>query len=277
MARYAIGDIQGCYAPLRELLHKLRFAVDRDQLFLLGDLVNRGPQSLEVLRFLRALGGNARTVLGNHDLHLLAAHHDPQRGSRPGDTLQPVLDAPDREQLMDWLIEQPLLIDDGLGNVLLHAGLVPDWSVQQAATLAAEASAALRANPREFLAQMYGNKPDCWRDAHTPGERYRFTVNVLTRLRYCRADGTIDLKMKQAPRKQQDAWLPWFEHAGRRNADRRLIFGHWSTLGYLQRRNLLALDSGCVWGGALTAVDMDAAEATPVQVQCEACQQPDAE
>ncbi|MEO6185184.1 MAG: symmetrical bis(5'-nucleosyl)-tetraphosphatase [Steroidobacteraceae bacterium] len=277
MPRYAIGDIQGCYEPLRELLRRLRFTADRDELFLLGDLVNRGPQSLEVLRFLRALGGNVRTVLGNHDLHLLAAHHDPQRSFRPGDTLQAVLDAPDREQLMDWLIEQPLLIDDGLGNVLLHAGLVPDWSVQQAATLAGEAVAALRAQPREFLAQMYGNQPDCWRDAHTAAERHRFTVNVLTRLRYCRADGTIDLKMKQAPRKQQDAWLPWFEHPARRSADRRVIFGHWSTLGYLQRRNLLALDTGCVWGGALTAVDMDAAEPASVQVPCEACQQPDAD
>jgi len=275
MARYAIGDIQGCYEPLRELLRRLRFSADRDQLFLLGDLVNRGPQSLEVLRFLRALGGNARTVLGNHDLHLLAAHHDPSRKARSGDTLQPVLEAPDCAQLMAWLINQPLLIDDAEhGNVLVHAGLVPEWTVQQAATHATDAMTALRADPAGFVAQMYGNKPDCWRDAHTTTERHRFTVNVLTRLRYCRADGTIDLKMKQAPRKEQDSWLPWFEHAERRSADRRVIFGHWSTLGYLQRRNLLALDTGCVWGGALTAVNLDDPDAEPVQVPCEACQQP---
>jgi bis(5'-nucleosyl)-tetraphosphatase (symmetrical) len=276
MPRYVIGDIQGCYEPLRELLRRLHFSADRDQLFLLGDLVNRGPQSLQVLRFVRALGGNARTVLGNHDLHLLAAHHDPSRKTRSGDTLQAVLEAPDCAQLMQWLINQPLLIDDVQhGDVLVHAGLVPDWTVQQAAALADDALAALRADPAGFVAQMYGNKPDRFRDAHTATERHRFTVNVLTRLRYCRADGSIDLKMKQAPRKDQGTWLPWFEHAGRRSADRRVIFGHWSTLGFLQRSNLLALDTGCVWGGALTAVDLDDPGAPPVQVQCEACQQPD--
>jgi bis(5'-nucleosyl)-tetraphosphatase (symmetrical) len=278
LPRYAIGDIQGCYEPLRDLLHRLRFSADRDQLFLLGDLVNRGPQSLEVLRFLRALGDNVRTVLGNHDLHLLAAHHDPARKLRSGDTLDAVLAAPDCGPLMAWLISHPLLIDDAEhGNLLVHAGLVPEWTVQEAATQAQAASAALRADPPGFLAQMYGNKPDRWRDAHTAAERHRFTINVLTRLRYCRADGTIDLKMKQAPRKAQDSWLPWFAHPGHHRGDRRVIFGHWSTLGYLQQPGLLALDTGCVWGGALTAVDMDNPDAAPVQVQCQACQQPDVE
>ena len=276
MPRYAIGDIQGCYEPLRELLRKLRFSADRDQLYLLGDLVNRGPQSLEVLRFVRALGGAAQSVLGNLDLHLLAARHDPQRKLRSGDTLQEVLAAPDCEQLLDWLIQLPLLIDDAdHGNVFVHAGLVPEWTIVTAASNATAAATALRANPREFLAQMYGNKPDRWCDARSAADRHRFTINVLTRMRYCQADGSIDLKLKGAPGIAAGGWLPWFEHPSRRAANQRVIFGHWSTLGLLQRTNLLALDTGCVWGGALTAVDLDDADARPVQVHCKACQQPD--
>jgi bis(5'-nucleosyl)-tetraphosphatase (symmetrical) len=276
LPRYAIGDIQGCYEPLRELLRKLDFSADRDQLYLVGDLVNRGPQSLQVLRFVRALGAAARTVLGNHDLHLLAAHHDPQRKSRSGDTLQEVLAAPDCEQLLDWLIAQPLLLaDTDQADVLVHAGLLPEWTIATAVGNANAAAAALRANPREFLTHMYGNKPDRWSEAHSAADRHRFTINVLTRMRYCRADGSIDLKLKGAPKDATGGWLPWFEHASRRDAGRRVIFGHWSTLGLLQRRNLLALDTGCVWGGALTAVNLDDPGARPVQVQCKACQQPD--
>jgi bis(5'-nucleosyl)-tetraphosphatase (symmetrical) len=275
LARYAIGDIQGCYEPLRELLRKLDFSADRDQLYLVGDLVNRGPDSLQVLRFVRALGAAARTVLGNHDLHLLAAYHDPKRELRSGDTLDEVLAAPDCEQLLDWLIEQPLLISDTQhSDVVVHAGLVPEWTIAVAVSNANATAAALRANPREFLAQMYGNKPSRWSDAHTATERHRFTINVLTRLRYCRADGSIDLKLKGAPQDIGDGWLPWFEHASRRDAGQRVIFGHWSTLGLVQRRDLLALDTGCVWGGALTAMDLDNPDARPVQVQCKACQQP---
>lgn len=276
MSRYAIGDIQGCYGPLRELLRKLDFSADRDQLLLVGDLVNRGPDSLAVLRFVRSLGDNARTVLGNHDLHLLALHHDPVRKSRTGDTLDEVLDAPDREVLLDWLIQQPLLIDDPAnGDLLVHAGVVPQWTRNEAIACALEASRALRADPRGFLATMYGNKPDRWQDAVTTEERHRFAINVLTRMRYCRADGTIDLKMKGAPGKT-GAWRPWFEHQ-RLLRDRRIICGHWSTLGLVQRADLLALDTGCVWGGALTAVDLDDPEARPVQTRCKACQQPDAQ
>lgn len=276
MPRYAIGDIQGCYEPLRELLRQLRFSADRDQLWLVGDLVNRGPDSLAVLRFVRALGGNARTVLGNHDLHLLALHHGAGREARAGDTFEEVLAASDRETLLDWLIEQPLLIDDAAGgDLMIHAGIVPTWTYDQAIRCAAETSAALREDPRRFLSTMYGNKPDRWQDARTATERHRFTINVLTRMRYCRADGTIDLKMKGAPGNDSH-WRPWFEHA-RRLADRRLIFGHWSTLGLVQRPDLLSLDTGCVWGGALTAVNLDDPEARPAQVRCQACQQPGSE
>jgi bis(5'-nucleosyl)-tetraphosphatase (symmetrical) len=278
LPRYAIGDVQGCFEPLRQLLHALRFSADRDELIFVGDLVNRGPDSLAVLRHVRALGDNARTVLGNHDLHLLAHHFDPSRPLRPADTLQPVLDAPDREQLMDWLLTRPLLIfDGGHQDLFVHAGLVPQWTVSQAQALAAQTERALRAAPREFLARMYGNQPDRWREGLKPADSERFTINVLTRLRYCSADGTVNLKLKAAPDRTPPPWLPWFAHAGRASAAVHVIFGHWSTLGLLRKKNLLGLDTGCVWGGALTAVNLDDPEAPPVQVACEACQQPGAD
>ena len=278
MTRFAIGDIQGCFDPLRELLGRLRFRADCDLLFLLGDLVNRGPQSLEVLRFVRSLGANARTVLGNHDLHLLAHHFDPQRPLRAGDTLQSVLAATDREALLGWPLEQPLaILDDAHGDLFVHAGLVPQWSATDAARYGSEATAALRSDPQGFLSTMYGNKPDRWSADLPDVDRWRFTVNVLTRLRYCRDDGRIDLKLKDAPDRVAPPWLPWFEHAARRSRDVRVVFGHWSTLGFLQRRHLLALDTGCVWGGQLTGVNLDDAEAPPIQLSCAACQQPGSE
>lgn len=278
MPRYAIGDVQGCFEPLRKLLRAIRFSADRDELIFAGDLVNRGPDSLAVLRHVRALGDNARTVLGNHDLHLLAHHFDPSRPLRPGDTLQPVLEAPDREQLMDWLLTRPLLIFDGShDDLFVHAGLVPQWTVAQAQALASQTELALRASPREFLARMYGNQPDRWRKGLKAADRERFTINVLTRLRYCSADGTVNLKLKEAPERTPSPWLPWFAHSDRASAAVRVVFGHWSTLGLLRRKNLLSLDTGCVWGGALTAVNLDDPEAPPAQVVCKACQQPGAD
>ena len=278
MSRYAIGDVQGCFEPLQQLLRRLRFSADRDELIFTGDLVNRGPESLAVLRHVRAMGDNARTVLGNHDLHLLAHHFDPARPLREGDTLQPVLAAPDREQLMEWLLTRPLLaFDAAQGDLFVHAGLVPQWTVADAQTLAAQTERALRAGPREFLARMYGNQPDRWREGLAPEDRERFTVNVLTRLRYCSADGTVNLRLKDSPGRVTPPWLPWFAHAGRASAAVRVVFGHWSTLGLRREKNLLALDTGCVWGGTLTAVNLDDPEAPPVQVGCTACQQPGAD
>jgi bis(5'-nucleosyl)-tetraphosphatase (symmetrical) len=278
LPRYAIGDVQGCLEPLQELLRKLRFSADRDELLFVGDLVNRGPDSLGVLRLVRAMQGNARCVLGNHDLHLLAHHYDNRRPLRDGDTLQEVLAAPDRDALMDWMIQWPLIIDDTRhGNLLLHAGLIPEWSIPQALQAANEATAALRADARGFLSRMYGNEPTRWRDAQGSTERHRFTINALTRLRFCAADGTVNLKLKGAPHKASPPWKPWFEHASRREPDIRVVFGHWSTLGLLQRRDVLALDSGCVWGGTLTAVDLDDPDAPAMQVKCRACQLPDGE
>lgn len=278
MATWAIGDIQGCHDELLQLLAKLHFNPDRDQLVLVGDLVNRGPQSLEVLRFVRSLGANARTVLGNHDLHLIAHHYDPDRPLRPGDTLQQVLEAPDREALLAWLITRPLALrDEPTGSLVVHAGLIPQWSVDDALREAEATSRALQARPREFLAKMYGNNPDRWSEDLQGADRKRFTVNVLTRLRYCRDDGRIDLKLKLAPDQVQAPWKPWFGHAHRRSTGTRIIFGHWSTLGLVRRPDLLALDTGCVWGGSLTAVDIDDPQAPVVQVPCHACQQPGAD
>lgn len=272
MTRYAIGDIQGCLEPLVQLLRRIRFNADRDQIYFTGDLVNRGPQSLGVLRLVKSLGANAHTVLGNHDLHLLAHHFDPARAMRRGDTLSHILRARDREPLMAWLLEQPLLIHDRAHNDLfVHAGLVPQWSPAVAVRAAREAETALRRDPRKFLATMYGNQPDRWVRGLKPRDRWRFTINVLTRLRVCKADGTIDLKPKGAPETVSPPWRPWFQHAQRKSAKVRVIFGHWSALGLLQRPRLLGLDTGCVWGGKLTAVNLDDPEVPVIQRLCRAC------
>lgn len=276
MARYAIGDVQGCHEALQSLLEKLRFSEDRDQLWLVGDLVNRGPGSLAVLRQVRRLDAAAHVVLGNHDLHLLALHHVPGREQRDKDTLDEVLGAPDREALLDWLIRQPLVIDDAAhGDLFLHGGVVPEWTRAQVLDNARAAEAALRADPPGFLADMYGNQPDRWADAVTPMQKHRFTINVLTRMRYCQADGRIDLTLKGPPGTQKAPWLPWFDHAHRRLTDRRLVFGHWSALGLMQRPRLLALDTGCVWGGELTAANLDDPEAPITSVRCRSCGPPD--
>jgi bis(5'-nucleosyl)-tetraphosphatase (symmetrical) len=273
MARYAIGDLQGCHDEFVALLAKLHFRPDRDQLLLVGDLVNRGPQSLEVLRHVKSLGASAQSVLGNHDLHLLAHYFDPDRRMHRGDTLQQILDAPDCKVLIQWLLEMPLAIHDPVRNeLLIHAGLVPQWSAADAAEQGARVSRALQEDPAKFLAGMYGNEPDTWSEDLKKKDRLRFTINVLTRLRYCTAEGRVNLKLKGAPQETAAPWAPWFTHA-RRSADTRVIFGHWSTLGLLQRKDLLALDTGCVWGGSLTAVDLDDPESTPISLACRAHQQ----
>ena len=273
MARYAIGDLQGCYDELRELLDALQFSSDRDQLVFTGDLVNRGPDSLKVLRFVRAMADNAVTVLGNHDLHLLAHHFDPGRKLRRGDTLDAVLKAPDRNALAGWLLQRPLAVHDAAKNeLLIHAGLVPQWSASEAAAAAAEASLALQRDPEDFLGGMYGNEPSMWRADLKKADRLRFTINVLTRLRFCTAEGEVDLKLKGPPDAAQPPYAPWYRHRARRSAPTRVIFGHWSTLGFYREPLLLCLDTGCVWGGALTALDLDIPDAAPVRIPCRAYQ-----
>lgn len=267
MAVYAVGDIQGCTDELRGLLDRLRFDPASDRLWLTGDLVARGPDSLGSLRFVRALGDAAVTVLGNHDLHLLAAAagHGPGRldaGARG------VLTAPDRDELLGWLRHRPLLHHDpGLGWTMLHAGLPPQWSLEVAAACAAEVQATLASDPDALFAGMYGDEPRCWSPELAAGERRRFTVNCLTRLRFVAQDGTLLLKLKDAPDDAPAGAIPWFRHPQRASAGRRIVFGHWSTLGLLREDDVLCLDGGCVWGGSLCAARLDRDE-PPLRFDC---------
>ncbi|MDX1592622.1 MAG: symmetrical bis(5'-nucleosyl)-tetraphosphatase [Gammaproteobacteria bacterium] len=258
MAHYAIGDVQGCRAELLELLESLRFDPAADTLWFTGDLVNRGPESLATLRLVRELGERAVTVLGNHDLHLLAvaAARSPLKRK---DTLQAVLDAPDRDELLEWLAERPLLHHDaGLGVTLLHAGLPPQWSLDEARARAAEVEQVLRDGDRDaFFGHMYGDTPDRWDPGLTGWERLRFITNCLTRLRFCTAEGRMNLASKGPPGSQPPGFMPWFDVPGRASAGSRVVCGHWSALGLVERDDLLVLDTGCLWGGTLTAVRLD--------------------
>jgi bis(5'-nucleosyl)-tetraphosphatase (symmetrical) len=267
MARWAIGDLQGCHTEFRLILERIRFNADRDQVWLTGDLVNRGPDSLKVLRTVRSLGANLVTVLGNHDLHLLAVALTDNDRLRKSDTLEEILEAPDCDVLLDWLIDRPLAHYDGARNdLLIHAGLVPQWSAVQAAALAREVSDALRHDPEALLGKMYGDEPRRWDASLEGAARLRFVVNVLTRLRACTADGEVDLKQKGAPESLQPPLFPWFAVEQRESRTTRVIFGHWSALGLMQRARLVALDTGCVWGGSLTAINLDDQEVPPVSV-----------
>lgn len=269
MTIHAIGDIQGCYDELRTLVARLGFKPDRDQLWFTGDLVNRGPQSVEVLRYVRALGDNAITVLGNHDLHLLAVAFATKRKVRSGDTIEDVLEARDRDALLEWLITRPLVhFDASRGDLLVHAGLVPQWSVGTAVALADEVSVALEKNPRALFDEMYGDQPDRWSEALSGMDRLRFAINVLTRVRICARDGRVNLKMKGPARDIRPPWRPWFEWDNRETRNVRVVFGHWSALGLVRSHGAVGLDTGCVWGGALTALDLDTEDARPVSTPC---------
>ncbi|MGB0466677.1 MAG: symmetrical bis(5'-nucleosyl)-tetraphosphatase [Pontibacterium sp.] len=257
MATYAIGDIQGCYTQLQQLLDKIGFG-DQDQLWIAGDLVNRGPDSLKTLRFLKRLGKRARIVLGNHDLHLLAVHYGTTHARR-SDTLQEILDAPDREALMDWLRQQPLLVvDKALGYAMVHAGIPPDWSLKKARARAGEVEAVLTGkNARDFFSQMYGNLPNQWQDGLAGWDRLRLITNYLTRMRFCDDQGRLELKTKGTLESQPEGYLPWFHHP-RKSAEIAIIFGHWAALeGYAEADNVFALDTGCVWGNQLTAMRLE--------------------
>jgi bis(5'-nucleosyl)-tetraphosphatase (symmetrical) len=256
VTRYAIGDVQGCDRELRALLARLKFSADRDRLWFVGDLVNRGPGSLAALRLVRALEDNALVVLGNHDLHLLAVAYGAHRRRR-SDTLDAVLAAPDRDALLEWLMMRPLAHLEG-SDLLVHAGVVPQWTAAATLSLAAEVSRALGHDPRALFEQMYGDEPDRWDERLAGTERLRFIINVLTRVRLCTADGRVDISLKGPPPPPPAQLRPWFEHPHRASRDVRVIFGHWSALGVVQRPGILGLDSGCVWGGALTAADLDA-------------------
>jgi bis(5'-nucleosyl)-tetraphosphatase (symmetrical) len=269
MALYAIGDVQGCDAELGALLSALKFSADRDSVWFVGDLVNRGPDSLKVLRRIRAMGDAATVILGNHDLHLLAVAYGGAR-LRDDDTLGAVLAAPDRALLLEWLSSRPLLHEDPNLNVcMVHAGLPPQWDLALARACAHELERALRRDPVKLFDRLYGDQPDCWDDALEGAERLRFIANCLTRLRYLDAEGRLALRAKGSPKKAQTkALIPWFEAPDARWRGSRIVFGHWSTLGFFNNADVTGLDTGCVWGDRLTALRLDVPDAKPVQVAC---------
>jgi len=266
MTRWAIGDVQGCSEELEELLALIGFNSDRDRLWFVGDLVNRGPQSLKALRLVRSLEANAVCVLGNHDLHLLAVALVGAR-LRRHDTLDDVLGAPDRDTLIEWLLQRPLAHQDpGHPELLVHAGVVPQWTVAQTLALAAEVQQALASDAHGLLSRLYGDKPDRWQPALAGVARLRFAINVCTRLRFCTSDGRINFERKGPPDSAPPPWLPWYRVAQRASRGARIVFGHWSALGLHDADGVLGLDTGCVWGGALTAVNLDAPQAAPLSV-----------
>jgi bis(5'-nucleosyl)-tetraphosphatase (symmetrical) len=256
MATYAVGDIQGCFTEFQSLLGLCGFQRQKDILWLVGDLVNRGPRSLEVLRFAKDLGNRCVTVLGNHDLHLMAVAEGLVK-PRPDDTLQSVLTAPDKPELLAWLRSRPLLHREK-EYLLVHAGLLPQWDINTAVHLASEVEARLRSPSfRQFLSRLYGSKPDLWSDELEGEDRLRVIVNAMTRMRFCSADGVMEFKSKGETKDAPSGFMPWFEVPGRLSSGVSVVCGHWSALGVRLSDNLIAIDSGCVWGGKLSAIRLE--------------------
>lgn len=283
MAIYLIGDVQGCDEALQRLLDKISFSPSRDTLYLLGDLVNRGPSSAAVLRRLSNYGSAARCLLGNHDLNLLAIAQGVRKPHRK-DTLSCILEAPDRVAMLDWLRAQRMAITetiDGHTVLMVHAGVLPSWTSGKTMALAAEVEAILGGPElKNFLHEMYDDEPNCWSDALQGAARLRVIVNALTRLRLCDAQGKMEFKFKENASSAPAGYLPWFDIPGRKTARVTIAFGHWSTLGWLGRSDVLALDTGCVWGGCLSAMHL-AGQGTGaplaqelIQVKCEMAQKP---
>lgn len=270
MATYAIGDIQGCYSEFNRLLERIDFNPAQDKLWLVGDLVSRGPQSLEVLRLIKKLGSSVITVLGNHDMHLLALWCG-NRSHYRDNSLDQVLIAPDRDELLNWLRHRPLLhYSTNKNYILLHAGLPPQWSLEMAQKYAQEVETALRSDVFfEFMQVLYGNLPNQWSEQLSGMDRLRFIINCFTRLRFCRVDGTLSLKEKGPPGSQATELLPWFDIPERASSNVRIIFGHWSTLGLIARNNVWSLDTGCLWGGQLSALRVRKRKPTNlIQINC---------
>jgi bis(5'-nucleosyl)-tetraphosphatase (symmetrical) len=268
---YVIGDIQGCCDQLEQLLELIAHAAPTAKILFAGDLVNRGPKSLQTLRLVKAMGARADSVLGNHDLHLLAVAN----GIRPAhksDTLEEILQAPDREELLDWLRQRPLALLEQ-GHLLVHAGVFPAWSIEQTLTLAHEVEQLLRGPDwLSLLREMYGNTPERWSDNLQGSERWRGIINALTRMRYCSLEGVMDFDSKDGMAATPPGLLPWFDIANRNSAGQPIIFGHWSTLGLVLQPDLISLDTGCVWGGKLTAVSLPGRDL--LQVDCPQQQRP---
>ncbi len=256
MATYAIGDLQGCFHSFQALLKQIQFNPERDRLWFVGDLINRGAGSLDVMRWILAHQSSVVTVLGNHDLHTLVVAEGFVSAHR-SDTIQSLLDAPDAPELLGWLRQQPLVHFEH-GYLMVHAGLLPDWSVHQALALGGEVQKALQApNYRDFLKHMYGNDPKRWDDKLTGWDRLRVITNAMTRLRICSADGEMEFKFKGELQNIPDGYQPWFELSERASVNTPIVFGHWSALGLQHKNNVYSLDTGCLWGGYLSAMRLD--------------------
>ncbi|MEH0741933.1 bis(5'-nucleosyl)-tetraphosphatase (symmetrical) ApaH [Vibrio cholerae] len=252
MATYIVGDIQGCFDELQQLLSNIKFKPKKDTLWFAGDLVARGPKSLETLRFVQSLGESAKVVLGNHDLHLLAVALGIHK-KKDKDKTAPIFDAPDKQALLDWLRQQPLLAEHD-EFVMCHAGISPDWDLEQARACAAEVEAILKSDEWPWLIEnMYANQPDKWHNALSGLERYRYTINAFTRMRFCFADGRLDMACKLPPKQVSGGELmPWFKLPSRIALEKPVLFGHWAALEGYQSKEVIGLDTGCVWGGKLT-------------------------
>jgi bis(5'-nucleosyl)-tetraphosphatase (symmetrical) len=283
MAMYLIGDVQGCDDALQRLLERIAFSPSRDTLFLLGDLVNRGPSSAAVLRRLMGYGSSARCLLGNHDLHLLAVRFG-ARKAHSKDTFSDILNAPDRDAMLFWLRHQRMAMLEHIGGkplLMVHAGVLPPWTATHTLELAQEVEAVLQSDRAcEFFQAMYSNQPDQWGDDLQGLERLRVIVNALTRLRFCSADGVMEFETKEAAALAPPGCMPWFDVPTRQSVDTTIAFGHWSTLGWLNRPDVLSLDTGCVWGGCLSALRLDPQPASQgwcsalIQEPCEQAQKP---
>jgi len=275
MANYLVGDIQGCDAAFARLLAELEFSPSRDTLYVLGDMVNRGPDSADTLRRLMGMGNSVQCVLGNHDLHLLAVAH----GVRPAgrrDTLASVLEAPDAARLLNWLRQQHLAIS-AHGILMVHAGVLPSWTAAQTLGLAEEVTTVLRSRQiGHFLQHMYGDTPNQWRDDLSGNDRLRMVINALTRLRFCSSAGLMEFETKEGAGTAPEGYMPWFDVPGRLTARDTVAFGHWSTLGWLGRSDVIGLDTGCVWGGCLTALRLGESPVAHerIHVKCEQAQEP---
>ncbi len=275
MAVYAIGDIQGCMDELMRLLERIQYDPAKDQLWFVGDIVNRGPKSLESLRFVANPANNAITVLGNHDLNLLAVSEGVRTVKRH-DTLNDILNADDAADLLQWLRRQPLLHHDkNLKTVMVHAGFAPQWKLKHAKKYAKEVESVLAgSNYREFLHAMYGNKPNKWKKSLQGMERLRFITNAFSRIRYCDQENRLNMEEHGAPGTQSKKLTPWFAMPERKSQKTRIIFGHWSTLGLKFSHNTIGLDTGCLWGGELTALRLDTAEPQIISIDCDRVVQP---
>lgn len=268
MSTYAIGDIQGCYDSLHRLLDLCTFDPVNDRLWLVGDLVNRGPKSLETLRLVKSLGASALTVLGNHDLYLMMLAEGGAKFRGKDDTLQAIFEAPDCDELINWLRQQPLCHTED-DYCLVHAGLLPQWTAARARELSAEVENILQGPDfHEFILNLWGSEPAAWSDELTGWPRLRVIVNAMTRMRFITPDGVMEFKSKGRLSNAPAGHLPWFDAPGRRSANTVLVTGHWSALGLKITPNLLALDSGCLWGGHLTAVRLE--DRRLFQVNCSA-------